>query len=72
MQFCDTDTSRLKEERAARTEELQRRCPSDLEVATIMDNYGVDAACERWSQFEPRTLHNMAQRGRKALKGSVA
>lgn len=41
--------------------------PDPVKVATIMDDYGYEAALERWSPWSPKTLSNLAGQGRSII-----
>lgn len=41
--------------------------PEPVEVAKLVKTHGTDAALERWSWIEPRTVQSLGQKGRRLL-----
>lgn len=45
-----------------------RKMPRPSEVARLIESHGAEAALERWSWINPRTLGHLAQEGKGTLK----
>lgn len=45
-----------------------RRRPSAITVAQVIDDYGYEAAQERWGWLTIRTLSSLARQGRKQME----
>lgn len=45
--------------------------PDPVKVAQIVDGYGLDIACERWSWLTADSLRGIAKEGREVLRGKV-
>lgn len=42
--------------------------PDPIKVARLVETHGPDAALERWSWIEPRSVQSLAQKGRRLLQ----